>query len=260
MNADTDEAAPQVIVPDWPAPPGVRAYMSCRAGGYSAGGYASLNLGAHVGDDLASVAANRQLFAEHLALPAEPRWLSQVHGTRVLELDAVPPAPGAAPEADGAVTGETGVVCTVLTADCVPVLLTDAAGTRVGAVHAGWRGLVAGVLSAGVRALAVPPHEIVAWLGPSIGPEAFEVGDEVLAAFAERGFDVEHGFARNPRGRWCADLHRLAAESLSAAGVIRIYRSGSCTYNDADRFFSHRREAPCGRMAAVIYIDRAACD
>src|SRR5690606_8389085 len=180
------------LVPDWPAPARVRAFVTFRAGGVSTGAYASLNLGAHVGDDPGAVAETRRRLAAGLALPSEPRWLEQVHGTTVLNLDR----DGLAP-ADGAVTARAGVVCAVLTADCLPVLLTDRRGTRVGVAHAGWRGLAAGGLENAVAALGTPPTEMLAWLGPAIGPAAFEVGDEVRAAFAAAGFDTARAFAAN---------------------------------------------------------------
>lgn len=257
------------IVPSWPAPARVRAYSTLRTGGVSRGGYASLNLGAHVGDDPASVAENRRRVVERLALPSEPCWLEQVHGNRVLDLDRASagergfdpearvkgePSGGLGP-ADAAVTSRPGIVCVVLTADCVPVLLTDRAGRRVGAAHAGWRGLVNGVLPAAVDALRAPPGDVLAWLGPAIGPAAFEVGDEVRAAFAEQGFAVDRAFERNARGRWQADLYALAAESLRRAGVTAIYGGDHCTFSEADRFFSHRRDAPCGRMASLIWTE-----
>src|SRR5690606_29314810 len=156
-----------------------------------------------------------------------------------------PPSP--LEPADAAVTSRPGVVCVIMTADCIPVLLADRRGRRVAAAHAGWRGLAQGVLTATVDALGLPPDDLLAWLGPAIGPRAFEVGDEVRAAFADRGFAVERAFAPNARGRWQADLYALAAEALNRAGVTAIYGGEHCTFSDADRFFSHRREAPCGR-------------
>lgn len=239
------------FAPDWPAPEHVRAFVTCRTGGVSTGAYASLNLGTHVGDDPDAVAENRRRVAERLGLPSEPRWLEQVHGTTILDLDRDGPAP-----ADGAVTGRPGVVCVVVTADCLPVLLTNRHGTRVGVAHAGWRGLAAGVVENAVRALGSPPSEILAWLGPAIGPGAFEVGDEVRAAFAAAGFETADAFVRNARGRWQADLYTLARQSLARSGVTAVYGGGACTYTDAERFFSHRREAPCGRMASLVWIDR----
>jgi YfiH family protein len=242
------------IAPSWPAPPRIRAYSTLRTGGVSVGGYASLNLGTHVGDDPENVAENRRRVAERLALPSEPRWLEQVHGTNVLDLDFVHGHTALEP-ADAAVTSRAGVVCVVLTADCVPVLLADRLGRRVGAAHAGWRGLAQGVLAEAVEALGVPPDDLLAWLGPAIGPRAFEVGDEVRAAFVEQGFAVDGAFARNPRSRWQADLYALATQALNRAGVTAIYGGEHCTFTDADRFFSHRREAPCGRMASLIWMD-----
>ena len=267
------------IVPSWPAPPGVHARSTLRTGGVSRAGYASLNLGDHVGDDPTHVAENRRRLVERLALPSEPCWLNQVHGRDVLDLDGAaqgPARPGAevrGPDpadgaagirasgaralgpADAAVTSRPRVVCVVLTADCVPVLLADRGGRRIGAAHAGWRGLAQGVLPATVAALGVPPRDLIAWLGPAIGPQAFEVGDEVRAAFAGQGFAVDRAFRRNACGRWQADLYALATESLNRAGVEAVYGGGRCTYTEADRFFSHRREAPCGRMASLIWID-----
>jgi len=249
MTAVARNAEPG-LVPDWPAPARVRAFVTFRTGGVSAGAYASLNLGTHVGDDPEAVAENRRRVAARLALPSEPRWLEQVHGTTVLDLDRDALAP-----ADGAVTAQPGVVCAVLTADCLPVLLTDRGGNRVGVAHAGWRGLAAGVVENAVAALGTSPAEILAWLGPAIGPRAFEVGDEVRAAFAAAGFETARAFVPNARGRWQADLYALARQSLARAGVTAVYGGGACTYADAERFFSHRREAPCGRMASLVWLD-----
>lgn len=235
------------FAPAWPAPPNVRAWVTERGG---AGRYGTLNLATHVGDDAAAVAANRAALRAALRLPAEPSWLEQVHGTRVLDLDRE--APGAA---DGAVTERTGTVCAVLTADCLPVLLCDRAGTRVGVAHAGWRGLLDGVLPAAVAALRRPPRELVAWLGPAIGPAAYEVGAEVRDAFVARNAAAERHFAPNARGRWQADLYGLARDALAAAGVPAVHGGGFCTFTEAARFFSHRREAPCGRMATLAWLE-----
>lgn len=258
---------PLVLRPSWPAPARVGACVTLRPGGVSGGAYASLNLAAHVGDAVAAVAENRRRLAAALRLPAPPNWLRQVHGATVLELDVerapaeasgLGPAPGAADGpggADGAVTSVAGVVCAVLTADCLPVLLADRAGRRVGVAHAGWRGLAAGVLPAAVAALGSPPEDVLAWLGPGIGAAAFEVGDEVRRAFDAAGFDTAAAFAANAHGRWQADLYTLAAQSLRAAGVGAVFGGGFCTFREADRFFSHRREAPCGRMATLIWLE-----
>ncbi|HEY8521758.1 MAG TPA: peptidoglycan editing factor PgeF [Gammaproteobacteria bacterium] len=246
-----DTAAPAAgFRPGWPAPPGVRAWVSERGGGVSVGRYAGLNLGTHVGDDPAAVAENRRRLAAAAGLPAEPVWLEQVHGRRVLDLDADERAP-----ADGAVTGRRGVVCAVLTADCLPVLLCDRAGRRVGVAHAGWRGLLAGVLPAAVDAMGVPPDELLAWLGPAIGPDAFEVGEEVRAAYVAQDPAAASCFAPNARGRWQADLYELARQSLAGAGVTEIHGGGFCTYTERERFFSHRREGPTGRFATLIWLE-----
>lgn len=246
-------AAPAGFAPDWPAPPGVHAWTTQRAGGVSTGAYAALNLGTHVGDRAEHVAENRRRLRAGLALPAEPAWLEQVHGTRIVELDA-PPAAGAVPEAaDGAVTGRSGVVCAIMTADCLPVLLCDRAGERIGAVHAGWRGLAAGVLPAAVAALGCAPGEALAWLGPAIGADAYEVGAEVRDALLAAVPGAESALAPSSRGRFQADLYALARASLAAAGVERLYGGGFCTFSERERFFSHRREAPCGRMATLIW-------
>lgn len=244
-----------MIVPalaaDWPAPAHVLACATSRRGGVSTGTYASLNLAAHVGDDPRNVAENRRRVAAALALPSEPHWLEQVHGTTILDLDAAAAGP-----ADGAVTGRPGVVCAVMTADCLPVLMTDRQGTRVGAAHAGWRGLAAGVLPAAVAAMRRPASELLAWLGPAIGVEAYEVGDEVRAVFLANDPGARDAFVPNERGRWQADLYALARRSLAAAGIGAVHGGGACTFAQPDTYFSHRREAPCGRMASMIWLAR----
>jgi YfiH family protein len=242
--------APAWLQPRWDAPAGVRSAFTLRGGGASAGAYASLNLGAHVGDDPAAVAANRARVRAALALPSEPVWLEQQHGVRVADLDREPaPAP-----ADAALTREAGRVCAVLVADCLPVLLATRRGDAVAAAHAGWRGLAAGVLEATVAAFGVPGSELVAWLGPAIGPNRFEVGAEVRQAFLEVDAGCGAAFQPNERGRWLCDLPGLARRRLAAAGVTAIARSSACTCSDATRFYSHRREQPTGRMAALVWI------
>jgi YfiH family protein len=238
---------PPGFAPGWPAPPHVRAWVTERGGGAR---YGTLNLALHVSDDANAVAANRRRLRAGLALPAEPCWLEQVHGTRVVDLDRE-----AAGRADGAVATRVGKVCAVMTADCLPVLFCDRTGTRVGVAHAGWRGLLDGVLQAAVTALRVPPAELIAWLGPAIGQAAYEVGAEVRDAFVARSAQAEPRFARNARGRWQADLYGLARDALAAAGVAAVHGGGFCTFTEAARFFSHRREAPCGRMATLIWLE-----
>jgi len=237
------------FAPDWPAPARVRAWVTERGGGASTGVYASLNLATHVGDSPERVAANRSLLRAGLQLPAEPVWLEQVHGATVLDLDRDALAP-----ADGAVTSRAGVVCAVLTADCLPVVFATRDGGRVGVAHAGWRGLLSGVLAAAVDALRTPPGEIVAWLGPAIGPASYEVGADVRDAYLARDPGAAAAFTPNSRGRWQADLCGLARLSLARAGVVSVHGGGFCTYRDAGRFFSHRREAPCGRFATLVWL------
>lgn len=232
--------------PQWPAPAGVQAFASFRTGGVSEGGFASLNLGAHVGDDPGHVAENRRRLERGLGLPAQPLWLNQVHGCRIIG--------GAEPgdrDADGSWTNQPGVVCAVMTADCLPVLLCDVTGRKIAAVHAGWRGLAAGVLEAAVAALQ--PAELMAWLGPAIGPEAFEVGPEVREAFIQRHGCLAEAFRPGTGDRWLADIYLLARLILEGRGIGRVYGGGLCTASDPGRFFSHRRDGRTGRMATLIW-------
>ena len=247
--------------PDWAANAAVGAWMSTRDGGVSRGPFESLNLGRSAGDDPVAVSENRRRFAAQLGAP--PHWLSQVHGTRVLRLGAgharvAPANPAEAPDsADAAITTEPGTACTVMVADCLPVLLAAPGGRGVGAAHAGWRGLAAGVLEAAVTALSEAarcrPADIVAWLGPCIGPRQFEVGAEVVSAFGAGPRFVER---RRSDGslRWLADLPGLAIDRLHGAGLTQISASGWCTVENASRFFSYRRVGVTGRMAAAIWL------
>lgn len=241
--------------PDWPVSGRVRALTTRRHlpgdGGASEGPWASFNLGDHVGDRPEAVAANRRRLRERLALPAEPAWLRQVHGTGVVEL---PTGPGE-PTGDAAVATSPGPVCAILTADCLPVFLARRDGTAVGLAHAGWRGLAAGVIEHTVARLPGEPSALAAWLGPAIGPDAFQVGDEVRAAFLDRDPGAAEAFVRDREGRWRADLYGLAARRLAALGVAWVGGGGACTFSEPARYFSHRREAPCGRMASLIWID-----
>jgi len=237
------------ITPEWPAPARVQAVATERGGGASRGFYANLNLGTHVGDEPDAVVDNRRLLAAKLELPEEPSWLEQVHGTTIVDLDTNSPR-----AADGAVTSSSNRVCAVLTADCLPVLFATTAGERIGVAHAGWRGLAGGVLPAAVAAMGGDPADLLVWLGPAIGPSAYEVGAEVRAAFSAADPGAVACFQPNARGRWQADLYGLARRSLAAAGVSAVYGGDFCTYLDAERFYSHRREAPCGRMATLIWL------
>lgn len=234
---------------DWPAPANVIGGSTLRRGGVSSGTYASLNLGAHVGDDADAVRTNRRRFIEACRLPAEPRWLNQVHGARVTAADAA----SAKTEADAGVTGKAGVVCAVLTADCLPVLFASRNGGEVAAAHAGWRGLSSGILEATVGALGTPAGELLAWLGPAISRAAFEVGGEVREAFVREHARATEFFLENGRGRWQADLYGLARLRLAECGVSSIYGGGRCTYGERDAFFSYRRDGQCGRMATFVF-------
>jgi polyphenol oxidase len=241
------------LVPGWSAAARVRAACTLRSGGVSAGPYESLNTAAHVGDDAHAVAENRRRVREGLALPAEPSWLDQVHGREVIELarrahDALPL------RADGAIAREPGLVCAIQVADCMPLLFAARDGSCVGAAHAGWRGLAAGVLEATVRALGVAPRQLIAWMGPAIGPAHFEVGEEVRAAFLAHDPAAALAFSANARGRWQADLYRLARARLEALGVRQISGGGLCTFADRARFFSYRRDGRCGRMVALAWL------
>jgi polyphenol oxidase len=241
-----------VLTPEWPAPGGVRAAFTLRTGGVSAPPFDTLNVGAHVGDAAQSVVENRRLIRAALTLPGEPVWMEQVHGREVLDLDSAA-HPAAACVADAALTRARGRVCAVQVADCLPVLLAVRDGSAVAAAHAGWRGLAAGVLEATVRALAVPPQRLIAWLGPAIGQAHFEVGEEVRRAFLARDAAAAHAFVPNARGRWQCDLPGLARRGLQTLGVAAIFGGAWCTYADAARFFSFRRDGRCGRMAALIW-------
>ena len=241
---------PDWIRPDWPAPPRVRAFVTTRAGGVSAGEYGSLNLGVRSGDDPAHVARNRHLVAE--TLPSAPRWMAQVHGTDVADLDA--PA-GGSPAADAAVTRVPATVAVVLTADCMPLLLCDRAGTVVAVAHAGWRGMSAGVIERTVASMGVEAGEVMAWMGPTIGPGAFEVGPEVREAFVAVDSAAGDAFRAHRPGRFMADLYALARQRLARAGVREVHGGGFCTFSEAGRFFSYRRQPRSGRMGAFAWLE-----
>ena len=241
-----------LLIPDWPAPQAVRAFSTLRCGGVSNGVYGSANLGDHVGDDPAAVAANRARL--QAALPGAPRlaWLRQVHGAAAVDAD-----PRRRAEADAQVSGQPGVACAILTADCLPVLFCDRDATRVGAAHAGWRGLCDGVLEATVDALGVAPGRLLAWLGPAISARAFEVGPEVRAAFQAGAGDraaILAAFSPGAGDRWMADLYQLARIRLAACGVTAVYGGDRCTFSESMHFFSYRRDGVCGRQASLIYL------
>jgi YfiH family protein len=243
----------EVLVPEWPAPARVRAAFTLRSGGVSAPPFDTLNLGAHVGDAAACVDENRRRVRTALALPQEPAWLEQVHGTGVFDLDAAAASP-ASTTADAILTRRAGRVCVVQVADCLPVLFAAADGSAVAAAHAGWRGLAAGVLEATVARLAIEPQRLLAWLGPAIGAQHFEVGAEVRAAFTATDAGADAAFVGNARGRWQCDLTMLAGRRLRSLGVRAVFGGNCCTYADPVRFFSYRRDGQCGRMAALIWL------
>lgn len=240
------------IQPDWPAPANVKALQTTRLGGVSQGVYASLNMGEHVKDDPMHVARNRQLL--NAFLPSEPVWLNQVHGTRVIDAALS----SCLESADAAFTERKQVVCVTMTADCLPVLLCDTQGTVVAAVHAGWRSLCDGVIEATIQAMlakqpALKAEQILAWLGPAIGPQAFEVGREVRAQFMAKAPQAEQAFV--PHGdKWLGNLYLIAQQRLQVLGVSHIYGGSECTYTDEARFFSFRRDGDTGRMASLIWL------
>jgi YfiH family protein len=253
LAAELRAAGLDWIVPDWPAPGNVCAVATTRSGGVSTGAYSTLNLARGGRDDPAALAENRRRFERFL--PAPPVPLAQVHGAAVAILDR---ATKASPTADAAVTRERGVVCAVLTADCMPVVLTDRAGSAVGIAHAGWRGLASGVLEATIAALArlgADRCNLLAWLGPAIGPAAFEVGADVHAAFCANDPGAVALFATGRPGKWHADLYALARRRLEGAGIASIHGGGECTHTDSTRFFSYRRERDSGRMATAVWLD-----
>ena len=244
------------IVPDWPAPPRVGALVTTRRGGVSAGPLATMNLGRTGRDETSALAENRRRLAGFL--PSPPIWLEQVHGTAVVTL-ARHTATLRAPVADAAVTCERDVVCAILTADCLPVLFADREGSAVGIAHAGWRGLAAGVLEATIAALSdlgVRGEDLVAWLGPAIGPARFEVGADVRDAFCADDHGAATCFTPHVPTKWHADLYGLARRRLTRGGVTRVSGGGCCTFTDEARFFSHRRDHRSGRMAAAVWLAR----
>jgi polyphenol oxidase len=240
----------EILYPNWPAPSSVRAAFTLRQpGGLSAGPYHSFNLALHVGDDPNRVAANRAALAQQLALPSAPLWLEQVHGARAVSFaEARQDA-----RADGIYSNTAGEVCAVMTADCLPVLFCRRDGQAVAAAHAGWRGLAAGILEATAARLGA--GEILAWLGPAIGASAFEVGEEVRAVFCAHDSTAVAAFTPARPGHYWCDIYLLARQRLRRVGINAIYGGDLCTFSDAQRFYSYRRDGVCGRMAALIWRD-----
>ena len=241
------------IHPEWPAPAQVHALTTMRAAGISTGPYASFNLADHVGDDAQSVAANRlRLRAVLPQLPAEPLWLNQVHGSGVV------PAENAVSgiEADASICRDDHHVCAILSADCLPVLLCDDNASIVAAAHAGWRGLAGGVIEATIAEINLPPNQLMAWLGPAIGPQVFEVGDDVRSVFVAHDPVAASAFVALKPGKWLCDLYMLARQRLANAGVTKVHGGTFCTFTEVDRFYSYRRDRQTGRMATLIWLDR----
>ena len=237
------------IIPDWPAPANVKALQTTRLGGISSAPYDSLNLGDHVGDAPLAVARNRMLL--NTLLPSEPVWLEQVHGTTVANADMA----DCLPQADACIARHRAAVCVVMTADCLPVLLCDRQGSVVAATHAGWKGLAAGAIEATVQAMGVAPQNLMAWLGPAISQQVFEVGEEVRAAFVAVQPQAASAFIPGQSGKWFADLCALARLRLNAMDITGIYGGGYCTYREREKFFSYRRDGATGRMGTFIWLE-----
>jgi len=235
------------IIPDWPAPANVKSLQTTRVGGVSAAPYDGLNLGMHVKDNLMHVAQNRQLLSPFL--PSEPVWLNQVHGINVVDVANT----NCVPDADASCSTRSNAVCVTMTADCLPVLLCDQAGTVVAAVHAGWRSLCDGVIEATVKTMKVDGAQLMAWLGPAIGPNAFEVGAEVRAQFIAQDADAGTAFQQSG-DKWLGDLYQIATQRLNRLGVTQVYGGGLCTFSDKSRFFSYRRDGDTGRMGTFIWM------
>ena len=241
----------EFIIPDWKVPPGIMALCTTRIGGVSQGGFESFNLATHVGDVASHVSTNRALLRQALNLPCEPQWLEQTHSTHVVDLDSDSERQG-----DAAITSSVGQIAVVLTADCLPVLLCNRQGTQVAASHAGWRGLLNGVLEQTVSAMRSEPAYIQAWLGPAIGAQQFEVGAEVRAQFVQQMPASRECFRSTRPGHYLADLYALAALRLKKQGLTTISGGGFCTFSEAARFYSYRREKVTGRQASLIYIKK----
>jgi len=240
----------KTILPNWPAPKNVKAFASTRVGGFSSAPYQGLNLGAHVGDDPSIVEKNRAWLAQQANMPSAPIWLNQTHSTVVAQVSA--PTTQVL-DADGVFTSASNVVCSAMTADCLPVLLTNTQGTQVAAVHAGWRGLANGIVE---NALELFSGEVVAWLGPAIGPQAFEVGEDVLQAFVDFDSQAHQAFTpRDVEGKWLADMSKLATQRLNKLGITQVFDSGLCTFQDKEDFYSYRRDGVTGRQATFIWIE-----
>lgn len=241
----------QKLIPTWRAPKNIHCFTTLRHGGVSRGAFYSFNLGAHVNDDENDVKTNRTLLVNRFHLPQFPLFLTQTHSTNVLEL----PYHGKQPVADAVYTRRPNQVCLIMTADCLPVLFTNKEGSEVAAVHAGWRGLCDGILEETVRRFQCAPEEIIAWLGPAIGPNAFQVGKEVVEQFVAADCQAESAFRPDPKqvDKYLGNLYQLAAQRLNHLGVVEIFGGKHCTFSESDKFFSYRRDGVTGRMATLIW-------
>jgi YfiH family protein len=239
------------IQANWPAATHVHAVSTTRVGGFSFAPYDSLNLAMHVGDQPELVEKNRRELTKALSIPSAPIWLRQVHGAAVVEANDG----NLGKDADGSYTHCSDIVCAVLTADCLPVFLCDNAGQQIAVLHAGWKGLHAGVIASCIKEFASPHESIMAWLGPAIGPEAFEVGNDVYTAFTLIDDSFAECFVPCAENKWLADIYALATRLLNRSGVTSIYGGGYCTYTESDKYFSYRRDGQCGRMASLIWMD-----
>jgi len=238
------------IKPDWPAPRNIHAAVTLRTGGISQGSFSSLNPALHVNDSPQSVAENRHIISTMLDLPSSPVWLEQIHSDRVVKAEY---SPQTLQQADASYTDQSKIVCSVLTADCLPVLLCSPDGTKIAAIHAGWRGLLAGIISNTVKAMHTP--DIMAWLGPAIGPECFEVGAEVKTAFVNKSSTFSDAFKLHHTDKFLADIYQLARIELASLGITQVYGGQFCTVTDQQRFYSFRRDGETGRMATLIWRD-----
>ncbi len=243
------------LQPNWPAPAHVKAFSSTRLGGVSNAPYQGLNLGLHVGDDSHLVLQNRDILCQSLAMPNSPAWLNQIHSTEVVSLTRSSAFhSSSAIDGDASFTSQSGVVCAVMTADCLPILLTDMDGSQVAAVHAGWRGLADGIVENALQLFA-EPNNVLAWLGPAIGVGAFEVGQDVFDAFCQQDAQAKVAFAPKHTGKWLADMNQLATLRLNQLGVTQVFTSGHCTYSEAELFYSYRRDGVTGRQASFIWLE-----
>jgi YfiH family protein len=249
MARESSSSAPECIHADWSAPEHIRAFTTTRKGGVSEGVYGSFNLALHVDDQASAVTRNRQLLRDTFELPAEPVWLQQTHSNRVIDTNHFD-----ATEADASWASKNGAVCAVLTADCLPVFFTNKEGSKVAVAHAGWRGLLNGVISKTFSAMQTNPDDCLVWLGPSIGPDAFEVGQEVLQSFIDKDKAVLQAFRQKDEEHWLCDMYQLARIELGRLGVNQVSGGGLCTYTDKENFYSFRRDGNTGRMASLIWI------